>query len=272
MAEAQYDSLTFNGQNGGAASTDGEGLTVKQIAYADLRRPVPFDRSPEEIGDITPAEPPDIAADPVEATPTSGLTHSYIIDPDDRRRAELRRVLTGRPNMVVRAYGTRESFLAAAETLDSGCVLLFGLDHDPDIGAFVRELRQHDRFACIMLAAGHDLRAAIEAMKAGAVDCLLYPCDAAEVLSSVDDALRLTRRLAHENAATNEARRQIERLTARERDVLQGLLHGKSNKMIAIDLTISPRTVEIYRAHLMEKLGTRSLSETLRIAFAAGMQ
>ena len=54
-------------------------------------------------------------------------------------------------------------------------------------------------------------------------------------------------------------------------DVLHGLLHGKSNKMIAIDHSISPRTVEIYRAHLMEKLGTNSLSETLKIAFAAGL-
>lgn len=116
-----------------------------------------------------------------------------------------------------------------------------------------------------------DLRAAIEAMKAGATDCLLYPCDAAEILSSIDEGTVLVREALRRNAGQIEARQQIERLTAREQDVLQGLMHGKSNKMIALDLSISPRTVEIYRAHLMEKLGTRSLSETLKVAFAAGL-
>jgi two-component system response regulator FixJ len=108
-------------------------------------------------------------------------------------------------------------------------------------------------------------------MKAGAVDCLLSPYATTDLLGVVEDALALVRMVRAESAASAQARSQIERLTARERDVLNGLLHGKSNKMIALDLGISPRTVEIYRAHLMDKLGTNSLSETLKVAFAAGM-
>jgi two-component system, LuxR family, response regulator FixJ len=207
----------------------------------------------------------------IEAPPSPGLMHSYLIDPDDERRLAIHKMLSGRSNMIVRTYRSREHFLAVADTLDEGCVILADHSDGDALVGFIRRLRQEQRFACVLLAREQDIRTAIEAMKAGAVDCLLYPGEVAGLLSSVDDALMQIQQLVDDNAALVEARRQIERLTARELDVLQGLLHGKSNKMIALDLAISPRTVEIYRAHLMEKLGTHSLSETLKIAFAAGM-
>jgi two-component system response regulator FixJ len=157
--------------------------------------------------------------------------------------------------------------------LDEGCIILS--DHvegeDTALLDFIRQSRANGRFACILLTCEGRMRLAIDAMKAGAVDCLLTPCAPDAILDTLEDALIVVQTARTLNDASSEAREQIDRLTARERDVLHGLLHGQSNKMIAIHLGISPRTVEIYRAHLMEKLGTHSLSETLRIAFTAGM-
>ena len=209
----------------------------------------------------------------IEAPPSAGLVHAYLIDTDEDRRTMVHKLLSGRSNMVVRTYRNRAAFLAEAELLDEGCIILS--DHvegeDTALLDFIRQSRANGRFACILLTCEGRMRLAIDAMKAGAVDCLLTPCAPAAILDTLEDALIVVQTARTLNDASSEAREQIDRLTARERDVLHGLLHGQSNKMIAIHLGISPRTVEIYRAHLMEKLGTHSLSETLRIAFTAGM-
>ena len=209
----------------------------------------------------------------IEAPPSAGLVHAYLIDADEDRRTMVHKLLSGRSNMVVRTYRNRAAFLAEAELLDEGCIILS--DHvegeDTALLDFIRQSRANGRFACILLTCEGRMRLAIDAMKAGAVDCLLTPCASDAILDTLEDALIVVQTARTLNDASSEAREQIDRLTARERDVLHGLLHGQSNKMIAIHLGISPRTVEIYRAHLMEKLGTHSLSETLRIAFTAGM-
>lgn len=207
----------------------------------------------------------------IEAPAGAGLVHAYVVHPADDQRLALHKLLSRRPNMIVKTFRDRQAFLDEVPELDEGCVLLFGAPDDAETPGFIRDLGRTRRFACLALAVEIDLRAAIEVMKAEAVDCLLYPCDEDVLLESVDEALTIVRHVAQENAATVEARERIGRLTAREKDVLRGLLDGKSNKMIALDLAISPRTVEIYRAHLMEKLGTKSLSDTLKVAFAAGM-
>lgn len=221
--------------------------------------------------------PPSSRFNFIEAPPSAGLVHAYLIDADDERRATVHKLLSGRPNMVVRSYRNRAAFLDEAELLDEGCIILSdeaeasdAVEDNPLLG-FIRQTYESRRFACILLTGEGHMRLAIDAMKAGAVDCLLTPCSPDAILGMLDDALTVVRTTRALNSASSEAREQIERLTARERDVLQGLLHGQSNKIIAIHLGISPRTVEIYRAHLMEKLGTHSLSETLRIAFTAGM-
>ena len=209
----------------------------------------------------------------IEAPPSAGLVHAYLIDADEDRRTMVHKLLSGRSNMVVRTYRNRAAFLAEAELLDEGCIILS--DHvegeDTALLDFIRQSRANGRFACILLTCEGRMRLAIDAMKAGAVDCLLTPCAPDAILDTLEDALIVVQTARTLNDASSEAREQIDRLTARERDVLHGLLHGQSNKMIGIHLGISPRTVEIYRAHLMEKLGTHSLSETLRIAFTAGM-
>ena len=122
----------------------------------------------------------------------------------------------------------------------------------------------------VIIMTGHgDVGLAVKAMKAGAVDLIEKPFEKATLFASLEEGFR---RLSRKEA-TGDRRRDAEvrllGLTARERDVLDGLAQGLPNKTIAYDLGISPRTVEIHRANLMAKLGVRSLSEALRIAFAA---
>ncbi len=253
-----------------AAEREGHGMFARAIPA-----PPPLPATGGYSGRASIAKPAVVAL-PIEAPPSAGLVHAYLIDADDERRAAVHKLLSGKPNMVVRAYRSRASFLAAAEQLDDGCVIVSGEEADPGSDSvalldFIRHSRESRRFACVILASAQHMRLAIDAMKAGAVDCLLSPYASNDLLGVVEDALALVRAACAESAASAQARSQIERLTARERDVLNGLLHGKSNKMIALDLGISPRTVEIYRAHLMDKLNTHSLSETLKVAFAAGM-
>lgn len=210
-------------------------------------------------------------ADTVMMPPSSGLRYTYLIDADGQRRNAIHKMISGESNMIIRVYRTHADFLEEIDDLDAGCVILFVDTDRRKTREFIRSVSLHQRYACLALAQECDVRTAIEAMKMGAADCLLYPCEGEEIRQSINDVQETVRHAVAVNNALHEARRQVDRLTAREKDVLHGLVQGKSNKMIALDLQISPRTVEIYRAHLMEKLGTSSLSDTLKIAFAAGV-
>lgn len=127
--------------------------------------------------------------------------------------------------------------------------------------------------ACpVILITGHgDVALAVEAMKAGAVDFIEKPFDDVSLLGAIRSALE-TRTVEPGSGSTRkEAEARLADLSPRERDVLQGLVAGKINKVIAHDLSISPRTVEVYRANLMAKTGARSMSELMRLALAAGL-
>jgi two-component system response regulator FixJ len=112
---------------------------------------------------------------------------------------------------------------------------------------------------------------AVEAMKAGASDFIEKPFDDAALLDAIRAALDARPVSADEGRARKDAEARLAELSPRERDVLRGLVAGKINKIIAYDLSISPRTVEVYRANLMAKTGARSMSELMRIALAAGL-
>jgi two-component system response regulator FixJ len=106
-------------------------------------------------------------------------------------------------------------------------------------------------------------------MKAGAIDFIEKPFEKAVLLAAIDQAIGRLKHSAADRERADQAAVRLQVLTPRERDVLDGLAKGLPNKTIAYDLGISPRTVEIHRADLMTKLEVKSLSEALRIAFAA---
>jgi len=139
------------------------------------------------------------------------------------------------------------------------------------------ELQQHliDRsldFPLIVITGHGDVPLAVRAMKAGAVDFIEKPFTSEAILDSLELALLRLTALDEEDPAKVTAVAKLALLSPRELQVLEGLLAGLPNKSIAYDLEISPRTVEIHRARVMDKMGVRSLSELIRLALTAGVQ
>lgn len=196
----------------------------------------------------------------------------YVVDDDDVVRGSLQSLLSVKPDRSVRGFSSGDSFLTAADTLEPGCLLLDL--HMPGVsGINVLKAIRADRpkFVAIVLTGGSDVSLAVQAMKAGAIDFIEKPCEHMALTQAVDTALAQLAHSSLQAERTKGATAKIASLSSRERDVLKGLIDGRSNKAIAFELDISPRTVEIYRAKLMEKLEVRSLSEALGIAFAAGL-
>ena len=193
----------------------------------------------------------------------------HLVDDDEAIRRSVGFALKT-SGFQVRGYENGTEILKAAPDLETGCILLDirmpGMD-----GLEVQEaLKGKGVTLPVIIMTGHgDVSLAVRAMKAGAIDFIEKPFEKALLLSAIEHAIG---RLKQSGAAlkdASEAATRLQLLTARERNVLEGLAKGLPNKSIAYDLGISPRTVEIHRANLMAKLGVKSLSEALRIAFAA---
>jgi two-component system response regulator FixJ len=127
-------------------------------------------------------------------------------------------------------------------------------------------------FPLIVITGHGDVPLAVRAMKAGAVDFIEKPFTSEAILNSLDMALSRLAAPSEPDPTATTAAAKLALLSPREREVLEGLLAGLPNKTIAYDLAISPRTVEIHRARVMDKMGARSLSELVRLALAAGMR
>jgi FixJ family two-component response regulator len=121
-------------------------------------------------------------------------------------------------------------------------------------------------------ASGGDVTMAVQAMKAGAADWIEMPCDEAVLVGAIASALAEIRHSAEQNREVMLVRARIAGMSGRERQVLEGLLAGGTNKIIARDLGISPRTVELYRASVMEKLGVQNLTQAVLLSAAAGIR
>ena len=199
--------------------------------------------------------------------PEAKLIH--LVDDDAAVRRSVGFMLKSSGHQV-QSYESGLDLLKNANQLDDGCILLDirmpGMD-----GLEVQQALQDKGVSLpVIIMTGHgDVGLAVRAMKAGAVDFIEKPFQKDSLIASLDEGF--SRLLKKE--ATNDRRKnaevRLQALTPRERDVLEGLTQGLPNKTIAYDLEISPRTVEIHRANLMTKLGVRSLSEALRVAFAA---
>ncbi|MFB6418644.1 MULTISPECIES: response regulator FixJ [Bradyrhizobium] len=195
----------------------------------------------------------------------------HVIDDDAAMRDSLAFLLdvNGYKSQV---YETADAFLAGACAGTLSCVV--SDIRMPGISGIelVRKLKRQGTSSAVILITGHgDVALAVEAMKAGAADFIEKPFDDAALLGAIRSALEARPAAGSESSAKKEAEARLADLSPRERDVLQGLVAGKINKVIAHDLSISPRTVEVYRANLMAKTGARSMSELMRLALAAGL-
>ena len=193
----------------------------------------------------------------------------HVIDDDGAMRESLTFLLEG-GGFAVRSYEAAAAFLEAADSLDSGCIVtdirmpgMNGLD-------LARHLKSTGIDLPIIVITGHgDVPLAVEAMKVGITDFLEKPFDAAALLAAIRAAVA-------DNAASRAAelggpfRELLAQLSPRETEVLSGVVSGKANKIIAFELGISVRTVEVYRANVMTKTGAASFLQLIRMSIAAG--
>ncbi len=195
----------------------------------------------------------------------------YLVDDDDavRRSAGFMLKTSG---YEVEAFASGVEFLKQVKQAEPGCILLDVRMPEMDGLEVQRELKAQGVAMPVIVLTGHgDVNVAVTAMKAGALDFIEKPFEKAVLLAALNEGFAQIEQSDSSKTRANEAATRLKALTGREQDVLQGLVRGHPNKTIAYDLGISPRTVEIYRANLMTKLGVHSLSEVLRIAFAAGL-
>ena len=195
----------------------------------------------------------------------------HIVDDEDaiRRSAGYMLKTSG---YAVETWQSGTAFLKEVRHVEYGCILLDVRMPDIDGLDVQRTLAERGVTMPVVIMTGHgDIGIAVRAMKAGAVDFLEKPFEKAVLLSAIEDAFERIAATDGASARAAEAEIILGSLTAREREVLDGLAQGLPNKTIAYDLGISPRTVEVHRANVMTKLDVRSLSDALRIAFAAGM-
>jgi two-component system, LuxR family, response regulator FixJ len=197
----------------------------------------------------------------------------YIVDDDPALRDSLL-VLLDSKGYRVQSFASAREFLTVAPSLPLGCLIVDIRMPEMDGLELGERLRaQALEFPMIVITGHADVPLAVQAMKGGAVDFIEKPFAAEQLLEGIEAARSRLAALPSElDPATAAAASRLALLSPREREVLEGLLDGLPNKSIAYDLAISPRTVEIHRARVMDKMGARSLSELIRLALAAGVR
>lgn len=173
---------------------------------------------------------------------------------------------------TIRVFDSATSFIAALPEIAPGVILtdvrmpgMSGLE-------LVRRLKDEGlRYPVIVMTGHGDVALAVEAMKAGVVDFIEKPFSEDALIEALQTASAQLEATESPDQERRAAQRRLADLSPRERDVLNGVVAGKANKIIAYELDISPRTVEIYRANLMSKTGARNIADLMRIALAAGL-
>ena len=193
----------------------------------------------------------------------------YAIDDDEAVRQSLEFLLKT-AGMTVRGFESAKAFLDVLPEIEQGCVI--SDVRMPDITGIelLRRLKSVKPNLPVIMITGHgDISLAVEAMKLGAVDFLEKPFDDDQLIAAVQAALNRDADVTKRKAELGDIQEKLAALSNRERQVLDGLVVGNANKTIALDLGISPRTVEIYRANLMTKMAANSLSDLVRMAMLA---
>jgi two-component system response regulator FixJ len=197
--------------------------------------------------------------------------HVYVIDDDEAMRDSLNFLLDS-AGFGVTLFDNAQSFLDDLPRLAFGCVVsdirMPGLD-----GIELLKLMkdQHSPFPILIMTGHGDVPLAVEAMKLGAVDFLEKPFEDDRLTAMIESAIHQAEPAAKSDAAAQDIAGRVASLSPRERQVMEGLIAGLSNKLIAREYDISPRTIEVYRANVMTKMQAGSLSELVRLAMRAGM-
>ena len=197
--------------------------------------------------------------------------HVYVIDDDEAMRDSLNFLLDS-SGFGVTLFDDAQGFLDALPGLAFGCVVsdirMPGLD---GIELLKRMKARHSPFPILIMTGHGDVPLAVEAMKLGAVDFLEKPFEDDRLTTMIESAIRQAEPDAKNEAIAQDVSARVASLSPRERQVMEGLIAGLSNKLIARDYDISPRTIEVYRANVMTKMQAGSLSELVRLAMRAGM-
>jgi len=197
--------------------------------------------------------------------------HVYVIDDDEAMRDSLNFLLDS-SGFSVRLFETAQGFLDALPGLAFGCVVsdvrMPGLD---GIELLKRMKATQSPFPIVIMTGHGDVPLAVEAMKLGAVDFLEKPFEDDRLTTMIEAAIGQAAPAAKSEAIAQDIAARVALLSPRERQVMEGLIAGLSNKLIAREYDISPRTIEVYRANVMTKMQAGSLSELVRLAMRAGM-
>lgn len=189
----------------------------------------------------------------------------FIVDDDADARDSLAALL-GASGFETQSFESATSFLAKGGASLNGCVIADVRMPDMDGLELQEELVRRGAALAVIVITGHaDVPLAVRAMKAGAIDFLEKPFDEAALLGSVGRAFE-SLKTSSRPKATSEARERLALLTERERQVLELIVEGHANKIIAYHLSISPRTVELHRARVMDKMSARSVAELVRMS------
>lgn len=201
---------------------------------------------------------------------TAGERAVFVVDDDDAARDSLVMLLKS-DGLFTRGFASAHDFLARFDTALRGCVVTDLRMPSMDGIELIRELKAVGCLLPVIVITGHaDVSRAVDAMKAGATDFIEKPYEAEQLLRAVRGCLEDNDAAVDANAVRSRVLRRLESLTGRERQVLDLIIEGASNKVIASTLAISPRTVEIYRANVMSKMRAESLSDLIRSTISAG--
>jgi two-component system response regulator FixJ len=192
----------------------------------------------------------------------------HVVDDDAAVRDSLLMLLES-AGLPVRTYDSAAAFLAVSRDLAAGCVLADVRMPQIDGLTLQRELARQGSLLSVIIMTGHgDVPIAVQALKGGAADFLEKPFDEANLIAVVQTALVRSARARDAAASAAACATRLASLTPRERDVLDRLVSGHASKAIAYDLGTSPRTVEVQRARVMEKMGVRSVAELVRMTLS----
>ena len=197
---------------------------------------------------------------------------AYIVDDDDGFRKSLEFLLTSN-GWTVEGFESAKAFVARAGDLEPGLLLLdLHLPGTSGLELLESKLPELDKFAIVMVTGAGEIQTAVRTIKAGAIDFIEKPFSAPELLERLDSLDSALSGMLLDKAEAVQAKKLVDSLSPRERDVLERLLSGASNKLIGRALDLSPRTVEMHRAKMLGRLGAASTAEALEIARRAGLE